>query len=71
MNDRSPSLPPVGTADGCCGGPARADASACCMLDEAKRREGEAGCICARPAAPAAAVVPETPEEARPGTCCG
>ena len=31
---------------GCCGGPARADASACCVRDEAAKAEGRAGCGC-------------------------
>jgi len=30
----------------CCGGPAKQDASACCVLDEEKKAEGEAGCGC-------------------------
>jgi N-acetylglutamate synthase-like GNAT family acetyltransferase len=30
----------------CCGGPAKSDASACCVLDEQKKAEGEAGCGC-------------------------
>lgn len=37
---------------GCCGGPAKADASACCALDEAKKAQGGSGCGCgaAKPA---------------------
>jgi len=31
----------------CCGGPAKADTTACCALDEAKKAEGAAGCGCA------------------------
>lgn len=31
---------------GCCGGPAKADATACCVLDEQKKAEGAAGCGC-------------------------
>jgi hypothetical protein len=71
MSARDPSLPTVGTADGCCGGSAMTDASACCVLDEAKKREGKAGCECARPAAVAPAEVPETTGDDRAGTCCG
>lgn len=33
-------------AANCCGGPAKADASACCVLDEQKKAEGLAGCGC-------------------------
>ncbi len=33
-------------AAGCCGGAARADASACCALDEQKKAEGAEGCGC-------------------------
>jgi hypothetical protein len=39
----------------CCGGPASPDATACCALDEAKKREGEAGCGCSSPRATTAA----------------
>ncbi|MBX3605595.1 MAG: NAD(P)-binding domain-containing protein [Piscinibacter sp.] len=40
----------------CCGGPATANASACCALDEQKKAEGQAGCGCGTPAsAPAPA----------------
>ena len=38
-------------ASGCCGGPPKADASACCVLDEEKKAEGEAGCGCSSPVA--------------------
>lgn len=33
-------------AAGCCGGAPRADASACCALDEQKKAEGAEGCGC-------------------------
>jgi hypothetical protein len=36
----------AGAAAACCGGPPKADATACCVLDEAKKAEGEAGCGC-------------------------
>lgn len=44
-------------AQGCCGGPATQDASACCALDEEKKAQGEAGCGCSD-AEPAAAPAP-------------
>jgi Pyridine nucleotide-disulphide oxidoreductase len=31
---------------GCCGGPAKADASACCVKDERAKAEGKTGCGC-------------------------
>jgi thioredoxin reductase len=37
----------VGTDSGCCGGPAKADASACCVKDEVAKAEGKSGCGCA------------------------
>jgi thioredoxin reductase len=33
-------------ASGCCGGPAKQDASACCAADESAKRAGAAGCGC-------------------------
>ncbi|HYC48682.1 MAG TPA: FAD-dependent oxidoreductase [Burkholderiales bacterium] len=33
-------------ADACCGGPAKAPATACCALDETKKAAGEIGCGC-------------------------
>lgn len=33
-------------AGGCCGGPAKSDARACCALDEARKAAGAAGCGC-------------------------
>ena len=38
--------PPADVAEGCCGGPAKADASACCSADETAKAEGNAGCGC-------------------------
>lgn len=38
-------------AEGCCGGPPKADASACCVLDEEKKARGESGCGCGSPTA--------------------
>ena len=37
---------PEPLANGCCGGPAKADVAACCALDEEKKAQGEAGCGC-------------------------
>jgi hypothetical protein len=37
---------PAVAASGCCGGPAKADAAACCALDEQKKAEGLVGCGC-------------------------
>lgn len=47
---------PTGAEAGCCGGPAKEDTSACCVLDEVKKAEGEAGCGCGT--TPAARPVP-------------
>jgi hypothetical protein len=63
-------------AAGCCGGPAKADASACCALDEAMKLEGETGCGCGKPAAlPAQVASPviaaPIPAKATAGACCG
>lgn len=38
--------PEAATASACCGGPAKEDATACCVLDEVKQAQGEAGCGC-------------------------
>lgn len=51
----------------CCGGPAKADASACCVLDEEKKAEGEAGCGCSsKPALPKA----RQPIPVQASSCC-
>ncbi|MHC4041571.1 NAD(P)-binding domain-containing protein [Bradyrhizobium sp. 23AC] len=34
------------TATGCCGGPAKEEASACCVADETAKKAGSAGCGC-------------------------
>jgi thioredoxin reductase len=47
------------SAGGCCGGPAKLDAQACCTADEAAKAEGAAGCGCS--ATPARAEI----------ACCG
>ncbi|HEY0818927.1 MAG TPA: arsenic resistance N-acetyltransferase ArsN2 [Rhizobacter sp.] len=68
------ALPAQASAQaGCCGGPAKADASACCALDETKKAQGEAGCGCNAPA-PALATMAATAAPARAATgsrCCG
>lgn len=61
----------------CCGGPAKADASACCALDEVKKQQGEAGCGCgtaspasAPTAAPARSTRPVIAVAAAESACC-
>ena len=54
------------TSAGCCGGPAKVDATACCALDEVKKAEGEAGCGCTD-VAPAPA---KAPAKAATTSCC-
>jgi hypothetical protein len=34
------------SASACCGGPAKVDATACCVLDEVSKSAGAAGCGC-------------------------
>jgi hypothetical protein len=70
--------PVVAQAEGCCGGPAKADASACCALDEAKKAEGEAGCGCGgtKPPAttaltPALTAAPVSAAGTKAAACCG
>ena len=46
---------PAGGGGACCGGPAKVDATACCVLDEASKAKGDAGCG-SGPTVPAAAV---------------
>ena len=43
---------PDPAASGCCGGPAKAEVSACCALDEEKKAAAEAGCGCTASAPP-------------------
>ncbi|MCZ4316233.1 NAD(P)-binding domain-containing protein [Comamonadaceae bacterium G21597-S1] len=57
------------TANGCCGGPAKVDASACCVLDETKKAEGQSGCGCTTAAPPVKARAPVA--TAAPQACCG
>ena len=37
----------IGAAGGCCGGPAPAEADACCIADAVAKEAGKAGCGCA------------------------
>ena len=48
---------------GCCGGPARTDASACCALDEDVKATGGSGCGCCPKPATA------TPAPTKTGCC--
>ena len=53
--------PSIAANEGCCGGPAPAEADACCVEDAAAKASGEAGCGCG-------------PQEAAPvaaQSCCG
>ena len=56
------SRAPLSEGEGCCGGPARADATACCAADEAAKSEGKSGCGCG----PDADAVPR-----KASVCCG
>ena len=40
------SRSPVAEAEVCCGGPAKTDASACCVADETAKAAGKSGCGC-------------------------
>ena len=35
---------PIAEGDGCCGGPAKVDATACCVADETTKADGKTGC---------------------------
>jgi hypothetical protein len=54
-----------GLDTGCCGGPPKEDASACCVLDETKKAQGEAGCGCG----PATGAKPPVAVAATAGDC--
>ena len=58
------AVAPPEAASVCCGGPAKEDASACCVKDEQAKASGQAGCGCAP--ARAAITVP-----ASSAACCG
>ena len=53
-------------ASACCGGPAKDFAAACCVLDEQKKAEGEAGCGCDAGAKPKVEAI-----KVRARSCCG
>jgi hypothetical protein len=56
------SRSPVDDAQSCCGGPAKADSSACCADDEAAKLDGKAGCGCG----------PEAEKQSKKvSACCG
>jgi hypothetical protein len=56
------SRSPAEDAQGCCGGPAKADASACCAADEAAMLVGKVGCGCG----------PDAGEQSKKvSACCG
>lgn len=58
-------------AQGCCGGPAKTDTSACCALDEAVKVQGAAGCGCGTsPASNVAPTASAAAAQAKAG-CCG
>lgn len=57
---------PAVAAAGCCGGPAKVDATACCALDEAKKASGESGCGCNDSTAAAS----KAPSVATAASCC-
>ena len=59
----TPASKPAAAA-GCCGGAPKADAGACCALDEQKKAEGAVGCGCGTPAPPA-----REPGRAKAGCC--
>jgi hypothetical protein len=52
----------IGAAEGCCGGPAKADTSACCAADEGAKAESKPGCGCS-PTAEA--------QSKKASPCCG
>lgn len=47
-------------ASACCGGPAPAPSTACCLADDAARAKGERGCGCALPATASTLAAPAT-----------
>jgi hypothetical protein len=56
----------AGAAAGCCGGPAPADADACCALDAEARADGREGCGCGSDAARPATGAPRAGTSAGP-----
>lgn len=61
-------LPAAQDAGGCCGGPSKKDASACCVADEDAKAAGGAGCGCS---APKPAPAPRQAAPAVGAGCCG
>ena len=57
---------PIASADGCCGGPAKADASACCAADEQAKSSGASGCGCGDPPATKQTAT----KQPKTATCC-
>lgn len=55
----------IGDAVGCCGGPPKATADACCVKDEDAKAAGASGCGCSAPAATVAVAAPVA------SACCG
>jgi thioredoxin reductase len=55
------SRSPVSDAEGCCGGPAKSDTSACCVADEMAKAAGKSGCGCG----------PEEVQPKKASACCG
>lgn len=61
----------TGGSGACCGGPPKADASACCVLDEVKKSEGEVGCGRGTKPAAVTASMPAVVAARRATACCG
>jgi thioredoxin reductase len=65
---------PKAAGEACCGGPAKADSSACCALDESSKAQGKTGCGCgSKKASSSATPVPESARSTATATatCCG
>ena len=68
------SPPPQVASTGCCGGPAKEDATACCALDESSKEQGKEGCGCgSKISSPTLEHVAPAARSAAPSatTCCG
>jgi hypothetical protein len=58
--------------EGCCGGPPKADAAACCALDETAKAQGAPGCGCGDAAVEAAGRCGAPAPASKPKAgCCG
>ena len=55
------SRSPVADAEGCCGGPAKSHAIACCVSDETAKAAGRDGCGCG----------PAAQQKSKASSCCG